>query len=161
MSPSTRTSYMRSPMASHVRMLSFVAARELTQSPVDIGALMEPLAVAWHSVKRSNLQPGDRALVLGAGPVGRWHRTPIPFTTVPAYCCDSDFCAPHLTDRTAHSARCQVRPVTHILPSVPPSPSFALQVRRRRMGGGVRTRMEAPRARGRTRCRRGLRPLCA
>ena len=64
---------MRSPLASHVRMLSSYAALMLTLSPVDIGALMEPLAVAWHAVKRSNLQPGDRALVLGAGPVGRWH----------------------------------------------------------------------------------------
>ncbi|KAI0752576.1 alcohol dehydrogenase GroES domain protein [Daedaleopsis nitida] len=38
--------------------------------PLDVGALMEPLAVAWNAVKRSNLQPGDNVLVIGAGPIG-------------------------------------------------------------------------------------------
>ena len=31
--------------------------------------MMEPLAVAWHGVKRSGFQPGDKCLVLGSGPV--------------------------------------------------------------------------------------------
>ncbi|RPD60647.1 alcohol dehydrogenase GroES domain protein [Lentinus tigrinus ALCF2SS1-7] len=38
--------------------------------PLDVGALMEPLAVAWHAVKRSNIKRGDHVLVLGAGPIG-------------------------------------------------------------------------------------------
>ena len=34
------------------------------------GALIEPLAVALHGVRRSALQPGHHALVMGAGPIG-------------------------------------------------------------------------------------------
>jgi (R,R)-butanediol dehydrogenase/meso-butanediol dehydrogenase/diacetyl reductase len=34
------------------------------------GAIVEPLAVALHGVRLSGLQPGDRVLVLGAGPIG-------------------------------------------------------------------------------------------
>ncbi len=34
------------------------------------GAIIEPLAVALHGVKLSGLQPGDKVLVLGAGPIG-------------------------------------------------------------------------------------------
>jgi (R,R)-butanediol dehydrogenase/meso-butanediol dehydrogenase/diacetyl reductase len=33
-------------------------------------ALTEPLAVALHGVSRANLQPGDRVLVTGGGPIG-------------------------------------------------------------------------------------------
>ena len=33
-------------------------------------ALVEPMAVAWHAVKLSGFNPGDDALVLGAGPIG-------------------------------------------------------------------------------------------
>ncbi|KAJ5356692.1 Polyketide synthase enoylreductase [Penicillium concentricum] len=38
--------------------------------PLDIGALVEPLAVAWHAVSRSPLQTNDTVLVVGAGPIG-------------------------------------------------------------------------------------------
>jgi threonine dehydrogenase-like Zn-dependent dehydrogenase len=38
--------------------------------PLDIGALVEPLAVAWHAVDQYDIQKGDSALVLGAGPIG-------------------------------------------------------------------------------------------
>jgi len=38
--------------------------------PLDIGALVEPLAVAWHAVRISGLKPGQSALVMGAGPIG-------------------------------------------------------------------------------------------
>ena len=38
--------------------------------PLDIGALVEPLAVAWHAVDQYELQKGDSAVVLGAGPIG-------------------------------------------------------------------------------------------
>lgn len=33
-------------------------------------SLIEPLAVAWHAVKRSPFKPGNNVLVLGAGPIG-------------------------------------------------------------------------------------------
>jgi threonine dehydrogenase-like Zn-dependent dehydrogenase len=35
-----------------------------------VGALVEPLAVAWHAVSASPLKEGDRVLVLGGGPIG-------------------------------------------------------------------------------------------
>ncbi|KAL4875841.1 chaperonin 10-like protein [Aspergillus karnatakaensis] len=35
-----------------------------------VGALMEPLAVAWHCIRISGFQPGQTALILGAGPIG-------------------------------------------------------------------------------------------
>src|SRR5262245_33582627 len=40
--------------------------------PLDLrmGALVEPMAVAWHAVKLSGVQPGQSALVAGAGPIG-------------------------------------------------------------------------------------------
>jgi len=34
------------------------------------GAIIEPLAVALHGVRLSGLKPGDKVLVLGAGPIG-------------------------------------------------------------------------------------------
>ncbi len=33
-------------------------------------ALVEPMAVALHSVRIANFNTGDTALVLGAGPIG-------------------------------------------------------------------------------------------
>ncbi|KAK7746550.1 hypothetical protein SLS62_009347 [Diatrype stigma] len=38
--------------------------------PSDIGALIEPLAVAWHAIEQSGAKPGDNVLVMGAGPIG-------------------------------------------------------------------------------------------
>ena len=38
--------------------------------PTDIGALIEPLAVGWHAVRRAEFEPGQSALVVGAGPIG-------------------------------------------------------------------------------------------
>jgi threonine dehydrogenase-like Zn-dependent dehydrogenase len=37
---------------------------------LDVGALVEPLAVGWHAVDASPIKKGDSALVLGAGPIG-------------------------------------------------------------------------------------------
>ncbi|KAI8988991.1 NAD-P-binding protein, partial [Trametes punicea] len=37
---------------------------------LEVGALVEPLAVAWRATKRANVKPGDKVLILGAGPVG-------------------------------------------------------------------------------------------
>lgn len=36
----------------------------------EVGALIEPLAVGWHSVDISPYREGDSALVLGGGPIG-------------------------------------------------------------------------------------------
>ncbi|HSX66224.1 2,3-butanediol dehydrogenase [Nocardioides sp.] len=36
----------------------------------DVGALVEPLAVAYHAVRLSGVQPGQTGLVFGAGPIG-------------------------------------------------------------------------------------------
>lgn len=51
-----------------------VAARQCRHLPEDLptaeGALAEPVAVALHCVMRSGLKPGDRVLILGAGPIG-------------------------------------------------------------------------------------------
>jgi len=38
--------------------------------PLDVGALTEPLAVAWHAIRTSGFQKGQTALILGAGPIG-------------------------------------------------------------------------------------------
>ncbi|KAI1370155.1 GroES-like protein [Hypoxylon crocopeplum] len=38
--------------------------------PSDIGAMVEPLAVAWHAIDQTGIKPGGSALVMGAGPVG-------------------------------------------------------------------------------------------
>ncbi|MCJ1224880.1 hypothetical protein MMC12_001527 [Toensbergia leucococca] len=37
---------------------------------MEVGALVEPLAVAWHAVNISPLKEGDSVLVLGGGPIG-------------------------------------------------------------------------------------------
>jgi threonine dehydrogenase-like Zn-dependent dehydrogenase len=37
---------------------------------LEVGALIEPLAVGWHAVDISPFKPGDSALVLGGGPIG-------------------------------------------------------------------------------------------
>lgn len=51
-----------------------VPARTLVGLPDDLplrtAALVEPTAVAVHDVRRSELQVGDRAVVLGGGPIG-------------------------------------------------------------------------------------------
>jgi (R,R)-butanediol dehydrogenase/meso-butanediol dehydrogenase/diacetyl reductase len=51
-----------------------VAARQCRHLPDDLpieeGALAEPTSVGLHAVVRSGMKPGDRVLVLGAGPIG-------------------------------------------------------------------------------------------
>jgi (R,R)-butanediol dehydrogenase/meso-butanediol dehydrogenase/diacetyl reductase len=37
---------------------------------LEIGALVEPLSVAWHAVSQSGIVPGQSAIVFGAGPIG-------------------------------------------------------------------------------------------
>ena len=38
--------------------------------PMDVGALIEPLSVAWHGAKVAKFKEGNTALVLGSGPIG-------------------------------------------------------------------------------------------
>ncbi|MDQ4134042.1 MAG: 2,3-butanediol dehydrogenase, partial [Actinomycetota bacterium] len=51
-----------------------VAADKLHKLPdnVDLrmGALVEPMAVSWHAVSQSGVEPGQSALIAGAGPIG-------------------------------------------------------------------------------------------
>jgi 2-desacetyl-2-hydroxyethyl bacteriochlorophyllide A dehydrogenase len=51
-----------------------ITARGLHRLPDEVslrqGALVEPLAVALHGVRRSRLKPGDYPLVMGTGPIG-------------------------------------------------------------------------------------------
>ncbi len=37
---------------------------------LQLGALVEPMAVAWHAVAQGRVQPGQTALIAGAGPIG-------------------------------------------------------------------------------------------
>lgn len=37
---------------------------------LQMGALVEPMAVAWHAVERSGVQAGGTALIAGGGPIG-------------------------------------------------------------------------------------------
>ncbi|WP_150461579.1 zinc-dependent alcohol dehydrogenase [Nesterenkonia ebinurensis] len=39
--------------------------------PIELGALIEPLAVAVHAVRRAQAAPGMNVLVLGGGPIGQ------------------------------------------------------------------------------------------
>ena len=45
-------------------------AHPLGDIPTDLGALIEPLAVAYHAVRLSGLAPGGTAAVFGSGPIG-------------------------------------------------------------------------------------------
>ena len=51
-----------------------VPARVLVALPSDlpseVGALVEPTAVAVHDVRRAALQQGEKAVVVGGGPIG-------------------------------------------------------------------------------------------
>lgn len=38
--------------------------------PLDVAALVQPIAVSWHAVRISGLQKGKSALILGGGPIG-------------------------------------------------------------------------------------------
>src|SRR4249920_723098 len=45
-------------------------AHPLGDIPTDLGALVEPLAVAYHAVSLSDFKPGGTAAVFGSGPIG-------------------------------------------------------------------------------------------
>ena len=40
-------------------------------TPEHLGALVEPLAVGWHAVRRARIAPEDLVVVLGGGPIGQ------------------------------------------------------------------------------------------
>lgn len=42
-----------------------------SEMPIRYGALIEPLAVALHAVRRLSAKPGDKLLVIGGGPIGQ------------------------------------------------------------------------------------------
>ena len=52
-----------------VRASNVVALPE--EMPAELGALVEPLAVGWHAVRRGAATPQDRLLVIGGGPIGQ------------------------------------------------------------------------------------------
>ncbi|MHC4104019.1 MAG: zinc-dependent alcohol dehydrogenase [Planctomycetota bacterium] len=58
--------------AEYVRIVS--PAGQLTKLSetvsLQVAALTEPYSVAMHSIRKSRFQPGDRILVIGAGPIG-------------------------------------------------------------------------------------------
>lgn len=51
-----------------------VSATKLHKLPESVelrmGALVEPMAVSWHAVSQSGVEPGQTALIAGAGPIG-------------------------------------------------------------------------------------------
>ncbi|MEE4660768.1 MAG: alcohol dehydrogenase catalytic domain-containing protein [Halieaceae bacterium] len=62
MSDGGMAEYVRAPAANLVRLP--------TGLDIATAALVEPLAVAFHGLDRCRLDPRDRVLVLGAGPIG-------------------------------------------------------------------------------------------
>ena len=40
------------------------------EMPMDLGALVEPMAVACHDVRLGEVAPGEKAVVIGGGPIG-------------------------------------------------------------------------------------------
>lgn len=57
-------------LTSHYRLPEEVCYKLPPEISFEEGALIEPLSVAIHSIRLANVQPGDKTLVLGAGPVG-------------------------------------------------------------------------------------------
>jgi (R,R)-butanediol dehydrogenase / meso-butanediol dehydrogenase / diacetyl reductase len=55
--------------AEYIRVSAALAV-PLEDSVGNLGALIEPLAVGLHAVAASDLQPGDRVLIIGGGTVG-------------------------------------------------------------------------------------------
>jgi 2-desacetyl-2-hydroxyethyl bacteriochlorophyllide A dehydrogenase len=61
-SPGALQQYWNVPASTLVRLPAGVSLRD--------AALVEPVAVAVHDVRRSELTAGDKAVVIGAGPIG-------------------------------------------------------------------------------------------
>lgn len=57
-------------MSEHI-VVPDTAVKKLPENvSLELGALVEPLAVGWHAVKISPYKEGDSCLVLGGGPIG-------------------------------------------------------------------------------------------
>ena len=59
----------RSPTGSPPRRQNVVVLPE--SMPAELGALVEPLAVGYHAVRRGGATAEDRVLVIGGGPIGQ------------------------------------------------------------------------------------------
>ena len=57
-------------MAEYVRVPEAALFRLPTGIDIASAALMEPLAVSAHGLNRARIEPGDRVLIVGAGPIG-------------------------------------------------------------------------------------------
>jgi (R,R)-butanediol dehydrogenase / meso-butanediol dehydrogenase / diacetyl reductase len=57
-------------MAEYTTVPATMLHRLPEQVDLRLGALVEPMAVAWHAVDRSGIRPGQVALVAGTGPIG-------------------------------------------------------------------------------------------
>ncbi|KAH6642112.1 chaperonin 10-like protein [Boeremia exigua] len=57
-------------LSDHVVVAASAIVPLPTTIPLDVGALVEPLAVAWHAVAAAPVTPDSTALVLGGGPIG-------------------------------------------------------------------------------------------
>ncbi len=60
--PGAYAEFVACPAASLFKLPDTISSRD--------GALVEPLSVGLHAVKRSRLKPGMTAVVMGAGPIG-------------------------------------------------------------------------------------------
>ncbi len=56
--------------AEYVRVSAFETLKLPQSVSFREGALVEPLAVGLHAVKKANMKPGSDVLILGAGPIG-------------------------------------------------------------------------------------------
>jgi hypothetical protein len=70
--PSIHVTFISSQREYHVRLLRITVNHDLgieVDRLVDVGATLEPLAVAWYGVKKSSFKKDQTALITGAGPV--------------------------------------------------------------------------------------------
>ncbi len=57
-------------LATYTTLMSTQCVKLPDSVDLRLGALVEPMAVAWRAVRRSRATAGSRALVIGAGPIG-------------------------------------------------------------------------------------------
>lgn len=57
-------------LSEHVSVPTGMAFALTDGVSLELGALVEPMAVSYHAVQLSPVEPGEHALVLGAGPIG-------------------------------------------------------------------------------------------
>ncbi|TKA32708.1 hypothetical protein B0A50_00933 [Salinomyces thailandicus] len=57
-------------LAEHIVVPEYAVFKIPENVPLDVAALVEPLAVGWHAVKASPFKSSDTVLVCGSGPIG-------------------------------------------------------------------------------------------